>query len=196
MEENMISSIVQKALQLLEEDVGLAPSSLRIVTSRSFKPILNYFAAKNEACYNESLIIELEGHYRENLQTKAFSKNVYNLRMRGTRVLREVRATGTFIWKGPLNKPIPIMPEKFERIVAGIADDKCSERKNRETQFVVRRFLLSLAADGINSIPDVQAKHMQAKDSRVCLPKQSATVPTTALTCPAQWPENQAPATS
>ena len=140
----------------------MTQSSLKVVASRSFKPILDYFNDKNEACYSEVLISELEERYRKDLQTGAIFRNVYNLRMRGTRILREIHETGTFSWKGPACKDIPVLPESFERIVAGVAGTGCTERKKRETQSVVRRFLLSLADSGISHISQVQAGHIQA----------------------------------
>ena len=161
MKENTVLSKLQKALLILEEDVGLAQSSLKLVASGSFKPILDYFNGKDVTCYSEDLIKELEEYYRKNLQTGAISRNVYNLRMRGTRILREVHETGAFSWKGPVCKDIPVLSESFERIISGITDTGCSERKKREIQSVVRRFLLSLADFGISHISQIQAEHIQ-----------------------------------
>ena len=88
MKDNTILGIINRALMILEKETGLAHPSLKVVESRSFKPVSDFFNSKNEAWYNEALLIELEGIYRKNLQTGAISRNVYNLRIRGTRILR------------------------------------------------------------------------------------------------------------
>ena len=43
MKDNTIIHIIQEALVILEKDVGLAESTLRVVKSRSFKPISDFF---------------------------------------------------------------------------------------------------------------------------------------------------------
>jgi site-specific recombinase XerC len=161
MEDVMIDNIIQKALTILEKDVGLAQSSLTVTTSRCFKPITDFFAARNELYYNEKLICELEDCYRENLQIEAISQNVYNLRTRGTRILREVYETGTYSWKGPVSKVILALPENYEQIIAGMIDANLSEGRNCNTLSIVRRFLRTLSDSGINDIAQVEAEQVQ-----------------------------------
>jgi hypothetical protein len=160
MKDNTIYDVVHQALIILRTEVGLAQSSLKTVESRSFKPITDFFNGKNEAYYNEGLINELEGFYKKHLQDGIISPNVYNLRIRGTRILREVYETGTFSWKGPAGKPVPALMENFERLIAGVVNPGCSKRKNREIQHVVRCSLMSLIGLGINDIAQVKAEHI------------------------------------
>ena len=84
MKNKMISAIIQQALTILEKEVGLAKSSLEVVVSRSFKPISDFFREEKEASYSEDLINELNELYPGRLQAGAISRNVYNLRTRGT----------------------------------------------------------------------------------------------------------------
>ena len=88
MEENTITGIIQQALAVLEKEVGLAKSTLEVVASRSFKPISDYFKEKQAIYYSENLIDELDKLYRTKLETGVISRNVYNLRFRGVRILR------------------------------------------------------------------------------------------------------------
>jgi len=162
MKDNTILGIINRALMILEKETGLAQPSLKAVESRSFKPVSDFFNSKNEAWYSEALLIELEGIYRKNLQTGAISRNVYNLRIRGTRILREVHDTGTYSWKGPACKDIPVLSKSFERIIAGMAAPGRSERRNHDAQSIARRFLLSLAGLGISDISQAKAEHIQA----------------------------------
>ena len=162
MKDNTILGIINQSLMILEKEVGLAQSSLAVAKSRSFKPIIDFFNDKNKAWYSETLINELEEIYRKNVQKGIISQNVYNLRIRGTRIIREVYATGTFSWKGPACKNIPVLSENFERIIAGVADPGRSKRKNHEIQSIVRRFLLSLADAGLSDIHQVKVEHIQA----------------------------------
>ncbi|WP_094607988.1 Tyrosine recombinase XerC [Sporomusa acidovorans DSM 3132] len=161
MKDSTIFGIIQQALMILEKEVGLAPSSLEVIASRSFKPISAFFKVKQEEFYSEDLINELEELYRENLQAGAISRNVFNLRTRGIRILREVGETGRFVWKGPAYKDTIALSENFERIIAGVADDSRSELRNRNNQTIVRRFLLSLTGLGISDISQIKAEHVQ-----------------------------------
>ena len=132
-----------------------------MVASRSFKPISDYFDEKRTAHYNESMVSELDELYLEKLQTGAVSRNVYNLRIRGTRILREVYTTGTFVWKGPACKSRPILPENYERIMAGLSNAISSEVRSRDTLYIVRRFLLLIVSSGIDSIAQIKAEQIQ-----------------------------------
>lgn len=161
MKDKTIYGIVRQALIILRTEVGLAQSSLKAVESRSFKPITDFFNGKNEAYYSEDLINELEEFYKKHFQDGTISRNVYNLRIRGTRILREVYETGTFSWKGPAGKDVPALTENFERLIAGVVNPGCSKRKNREIQHVVRCFLMSLIGLGISDISQIKAEHIQ-----------------------------------
>jgi len=161
MKEKTISGIIQQALTILENEVGLAKSTLDVVASRSFKPISDFFEKKQEVCYREDLINALDNLYWERLNTGAISRNVYNLRIRGTRILREVCNTGTFSWKGAASKDIPTLSESFEHIIACVADNGCSEVRNHNSQSIIRRFLLLLSDLGINCISQIKAEHVQ-----------------------------------
>jgi len=161
MKDKTISDIIQQSLKILEKEVGLAQSSLVVVASRSFKPILDYFTEKQETKYCESLIRELDDHYLERLQNGTISQNVYNLRTRGTRILREVQATGSFLWKGPACKNAPILPENFEQIVNGVANAGLSEVYKRNIRSITKRFLQLLDSLGISDISQINAEHVQ-----------------------------------
>lgn len=162
MKEKTILGIIQETLAILDEEVGLAKSTLEVVASRSFKPVSDFFNERHAMCYSEVLISELEEIYLEKLQSGEISRNVYNLRTRGTRILREVYETGGFIWKGPACKDIPLLPEVFEQIIAGLADAVRLEVRGRDTLYIARSFLLLLANSGINDISQVEAENVQA----------------------------------
>jgi site-specific recombinase XerD len=161
MKDNAISDIIKQALAILDKEVRLAASSLKTVASRSFKPISDFFSEQQETYYNEGLINELERLYQDRLRTGVISQDVYNLRIRGIRILREVYDTGTFSWKGAAGKKTIVLSESFECIIAGIADDNCSELRNRNNQSIVRRFLLSLANKGVSNISQIKAEHVR-----------------------------------
>lgn len=161
MEDNTIFGIIQQTLAILEKEVGLAKSTLDVVASRSFKPISEFFKEKQEVYYSADLLNELDQRYQENLKTGANSRNVYNLRTRGTRILREVYETGNFVWKGPVSKSIPVLPESFEWIINGLADAVRMEMRSRDTLYIVRRFLLLLASFDINNISQIESEHVQ-----------------------------------
>lgn len=161
METMTLYEIIQHSLDILEKEVKLSPSSLKVVVSRSFRPISDFFSEKHEMNYSSSLIRELEELYNEQFKSEMISRNVYNIRIRGIRIVQEVSSNGTFFWGGPPAKAKPVLPECFESIVAGVADPKCSERKNQEIQTVIRRFLLSLSIQGITDISQATPGHIQ-----------------------------------
>ena len=162
MKDTFINNVINHALAILENEIGLAKSSLVVVASRSFKPISDYFESKGEEHYNERLLDDLDYYYQESLQNDRISRNVFNLRTRGTRILREVYETGTFIWKGPAVKEIPLLPENFERIVTGVADSEHAVERDRNILSIIRRFLQSLVNSGLSSITQVTAEHVQS----------------------------------
>jgi integrase len=162
MKDKTITGIIQQALQVLETEVGLARSSLEVVASRSFKPVSDFFSYRNEAYYCEALLNELDESYLKRLNDGAISRNVYNLRTRGIRILREIHETGSFLWKGPAPKAISVLPESFERVIASFTDPTLSDGKNREAISVARRFFQALADQNLCSIAQIKAEHMQA----------------------------------
>ena len=161
MEEKTILEIINLSLMILEKEVNLAQSTLEIVKSRSFKPIADFFKDKKETSYNEILINELEKRYRKNLQSGIITRNIYNLRVRGIRILREVYNTGTYSWKGPASKGKTDLSESFEHIVAGINNTGLSQGKNKEIKSIARRFLQFLNGMGISDISKIKPEHMQ-----------------------------------
>ena len=161
MDNNTLYEIIQHSLYILEKEVELSPSSLRVVASRSFKPISDFFNEKIVIYYNESLINDLEEYYYEQLQTGMISRNVYNIRIRGIRIVQEVFHSGTFSWNGPPVKTKAVLPENFESIVADVEDSNCSKRKNQEVQAVIRRFLLLISNLEIDDISQVGTEHIQ-----------------------------------
>jgi len=161
MKDNTVADLIKQALTILKNEVGLAESSIKVVASRSFKPISDYFREKQQVYYDDTLVNELDNIYRGQLQSGSISRNVYNLRIRGIRILREVNGSGTFSWKGPASKIIPILPERFEHIIAGVVNTGRSELKKRDIQNIVRRFLQSLTSLGIDDISQVKAEHVQ-----------------------------------
>lgn len=162
MEGNTIYEIIQHSLDILGKEVKLSNSSLKVVASRSFKPILDFFSGKHEIYYNENLMNELEESYYRQLKDKMISRNVYNVRSRGIRIVKEVYSSGSFFWKGPPVKETATLPESFKCIIAGLADSSCSERKNQEVQAIIRRFLLLLSNLEIHDVSQVEAEHIQA----------------------------------
>lgn len=161
MESNTIYEIIQNSLDILEKEVKLSNYSLNAVAMRSLKPISDFFREKSEIYYNESLMNELEESYHEQLKAETISRYVYNVRIRGIKIVQEVYNSGTFLWKGPPVKKKAALPEKFECIIAGLAASNCSERKNQEVQAVISRFLLLLSGLGIDDIAQVEVEHIQ-----------------------------------
>jgi site-specific recombinase XerD len=161
MERNTIYEIIQHSLDILEKEVELSKSSLRTVQSRSLKPISDFFHEKQQIYYSESLVSELEESYHKQMTDGIISRNIYNVRIRGIRIVQEVYSKGTYFWKGPHTKEILGLPKNFERIVEGVADTNCSERKNQEIQTIIRRFFWSLSNLGLSDVIQVEAEHIQ-----------------------------------
>lgn len=96
MENITLYEIIQHSLDILKKEIELSPSSLKTVASRSFKPISDFFNEKHEIYYSESLINELDESYHEQLKAGMISRNVYNIRIRGIRIVQKVFSNGTF----------------------------------------------------------------------------------------------------
>jgi integrase len=161
MKDREISDIIQQSLTILEKEVGLAKSSLVVVASRSFKPISDYFIERQKTQYSEAVMKELDDLHLERFKSGEISQNVYNLRVRGTRILREVYESGTFLWKGPASKENSNLPENFEQIVAGVTEANLSKVYNRNIKSITKRFLQLINSMGINDITQISAEHVQ-----------------------------------
>jgi len=76
MKDNTIFEIIAQALTILGKEVRLAQSTIKVVSSRSFKPISDFFKSKNEVNYSEELLDELEASHQEDLinQCRQFSR--------------------------------------------------------------------------------------------------------------------------
>lgn len=161
MKDTTILAVINRALMILEKETEFAQSTLEVVTSYSFNPIVDFFKSKKETYYREELIQELENHYRKNVRNGVITRNTYNRRIRGIRMVREVYETGTFSWKGSARKNEAKLPEHFERIIDGVNSPECSGNKNRNQKSIILRFLRFLDELGVCDICQVTAEHIQ-----------------------------------
>jgi len=76
MKDNTVADLIKQALTILKNEVGLAESSIKVVASRSFKPISDYFREKQQVYYDDTLVNELDNIYRGRLQSGSISRNV------------------------------------------------------------------------------------------------------------------------
>ena len=162
MKEQTINEIIQKALVILEKEVGLCLATISNVSSRSFKPISDFFSEREEGNYNDDLLSELNNIYQERFQTGEISRNVYNLRTRGIRILREVHNSGTFLWKGPSSKERTSVTGLYEQILSGFQKSETAIRKDRSILSIAKRFLKYLSDEGMDNISNITPEHIQA----------------------------------
>ena len=161
MNDRTVFDVIQQALTVLEKDVGLAESSLNTVSSRSFKPISDFFMEKQQASYSDAILDELEDVYRGRYEAGAISRDTYNLRTRGIRIVREVYQTGGFVWKGHACNEVPALPESLEHIASGFAETVSALARGHNILTIVRRFLLLLYSLGIDNVAEAKPEHLQ-----------------------------------
>ncbi len=136
-----ITDLIEKAHQILKDEVRLAEKSLEVSRSRAFKPILDFYVSKESTMYNEGFMKELEHIYEEEFRTGAISRNVFSIRTRGIRILREVYQTGTFVWKRPTKICNKKLPDSFELLVTNTVNPlDCSASRKRIMLSILRRF--------------------------------------------------------
>ena len=157
-----ITDLIEKAQQILKDEVRLAEKSLKVSISRAFKPISDFYVCKETTIYSEGLMKELEHIYEDKFRTGAMSRNVFNVRTRGIRILREVYQTDTFVWKGPAKIGNETLQGSFEFPITGTVNSLvCSASRRRMVLSILRRFCQFLSSQGIHEFPQITSEHVR-----------------------------------
>lgn len=156
-----ITSLVGCGIKILE-NYGQKPDSIVNAKYRSFKPITDFYAMKSAEYYDNDLMEELRKQYEEQYSTSQISRNVYNLRIRGIRIINEIAETGSFEWKMYPSRLVPPLSAGFAAIVIDFMNSALTKLKRvRNYESIVERFFLSLQEQGIFSLDCITADSVQ-----------------------------------
>ena len=110
---NSLSELINHATQCLI-DLGLSPETIKCYQCSAFHPLERKL--ENQKNISSSMLMEQEGYFGKQFQEGKISRQTYNWRIRGIRILAEVCDTGRFTWKvySKKEKAIAIIQNKAE----------------------------------------------------------------------------------
>jgi len=112
-----LNVLVKKAILQLKES-ELKEETLKSYEYRAFRPLEEFFDARNTLYYDEMLMTELLFLYKIQLQKGVISKKTFNWRTRGLAIIIEIYQTGCFKWKVFNKKQKESLSAYFEDITA------------------------------------------------------------------------------
>lgn len=93
---NSLSELINHATQCLI-DLGLSPETTKCYQCSAFHPLERKL--ENKKNISSNMLVEQEGYLGKQFQEGKISRQTYNWRIRGIRILAEVCDTGRFTWK-------------------------------------------------------------------------------------------------
>lgn len=150
-----ITVLVQDAMRLLRE-LGLKEGTLDSYVTRAFRPAIRFYETKGITEYQEPLMLQVKTLYQEQYRDGSISKETLNWRLRGINILSEIHATGSFEWKVFSHKEPVTLPAPLEyRVVDFISNLDLSDKRKRNTESIIRRFVRFISDKGLADLSAV-----------------------------------------
>ena len=132
-----ITELVEKAVQCLEA-LGLDPETIYDYRCSAFKPIAERMQLMTDVKTGNFMVHEQ--YFTMQYQNEKISRQTYNWRIRGIRILCEVLETGTFVWKVYSKKSKICLSGQFEAAFVSYLDkQECCEKRRRCYESICRR---------------------------------------------------------
>lgn len=156
---NSLSELINHATQCLI-DLGLSPETIKCYQCSAFHPLERKL--ENQKNISSSMLMEQEGYFGKQFQEGKISRQTYNWRIRGIRILAEVCDTGRFTWKVYSKKEKVTLTEPFSSVLYSFIEiQNCGQKQKKCRESICRRFLKSLTDNGITSFEDIQTEHVR-----------------------------------
>lgn len=132
---NSLSELINHATQCLI-DLGLSPETIKCYQCSAFHPLERKL--ENQKNISSSMLMEQEGYFGKQFQEGKISRQTYNWRIRGIRILAEVCDTGRFTWKVYSKKEKVTLTEPFSSVLYSFIEiQNCGQKqKNVENPSV------------------------------------------------------------
>jgi integrase len=153
-----LTELIEKAVNCLEM-IGLNPQSIADYRYRAFEPIAKRLLLLTNI---EAKDIQIqEAFFTMQYQNEIISRQTYNWRIRGIRILCEVLETGTFSWKVFSKNEKIILPDKFEAALSSYLEEQtCCDKRKSSIESICRRFLQSVSTC-TESITEIKPIHIR-----------------------------------
>lgn len=156
---NSLSELINHATQCFI-DLGLSPETIKCYQCSAFHPLERKL--ENQKNISSSMLMEQEGYFGKQFQEGKISRQTYNWRIRGIRILAEVCDTGRFTWKVYSKKEKVTLTEPFSSVLYSFIEiQNCGQKQKKCRESICRRFLKSLTDNGITFFEDIQAEHVR-----------------------------------
>ena len=155
---NSLSELINHATQCLI-DLGLSPETIKCYQCSAFHPLERKL--ENQKNISSSMLMEQEGYFGKQFQEGKISRQTYNWRIRGIRILAEVCDTGRFTWKVYSKKEKVTLTEPFSSYFIVYRNPELWTEAKKCRESICRRFLKSLTDNGITFFEDIQAEHVR-----------------------------------
>lgn len=161
MEKTLLKNTIELAIAQLENH-GLAEVTLLMYRSRCFKPVVVFFESKDCIYYDDVLMKELESVYSSQLSKDLISKNTYNMRIRGVRILEEISKCGHFEWKVYTNNEREVISSYFEDILHEFIEtlNHLSQKRKSIYESITRRYFSFLLKRNIDNLSKINGKDL------------------------------------
>ncbi len=153
-----LTELIEKAVNCLEM-IGLNPQTIVDYQYSAFEPIAKRLLLLTNI---EAKDIQIqEAFFTMQYQNEIISRQTYNWRIRGIRILCEVLETGTFSWKVFSKNEKIILPDRFEAALSSYLEEQtCCDKRKSSIESICRRFLQSVSTC-TESITEIKAIHIR-----------------------------------
>lgn len=153
-----ITELIEKAVQCLEA-LGLNPETIYDYRCSAFKPVAERMQLMTDV--KSDNIMAHEQYFKMQYQNEKISRQTYNWRIRGIRILCEVLETGTYVWKVYSKKMKICLPGQFEAALVSYLDKQiCCEKRRRCYESICRRFF-QYVSPSVEAISDIKPIHVR-----------------------------------
>ena len=154
MNEVTIQELINSAIQQLSA-FHLCDGTMKSYRSCAFKPVSYFYCQKGGLYYHAELMNELRMVYQQQFNLGIISRNTFCWRMRGIRILEEMRKHGYFEWKVFLAKKESLLPCYYEQILSKFIDVIGAIKRVRVYRSITERYFLYLLTHNHNSLEAV-----------------------------------------
>ena len=134
---NSLSELINHATQCLI-DLGLSPETIKCYQCSAFHPLERKL--ENQKNISSSILMEQEGYFWKQFQEGKISRQTYNWRIRGIRILAEVCDTGRFTWKIYSKKEKVSLPEPFSSVLYSFIEiQNCGQKQKKCRKRLLKR---------------------------------------------------------
>ncbi len=157
-----IFSIIETANMQFAE-IGLADATIRTYQERSFNQIVRRYQEIGDTIYSQAIMDDLLRQAEEQFKQGVLSRQSFNWRYRGIRILTEIYETGSFQWKIFSHKVSSDFPEMFKREGEGfLSFMRLNKKRLKNARSIIIRFCVFVNDKGVCDFSGIPSDLLKA----------------------------------